>query len=446
MPPSPSGAPSPSPGPDSVRDWNNRTYHGQLFGASSHHTGFASGAAIGYALAWRDCGSPARGGYILTGRATTAANILVADDTPENLRLLVAVLAAEGHQVRAVGGGQHALAAAERDPPDLVLLDINMPDLNGYQVCERLKQRPALADIPVIFLTAMSDVADIVRAFDVGGVDYITKPFQLAELQARVRTHLALQRAKFQLRESLGRLQTVEKLRDDLVHMLVHDMRSPLMAIMGHLSMVEDEARAKLSREAVSDLSSAAQCAADISRMANDLIDVSRLEAQQMPIDWRENDVSSIIRDVADSFSGLDTSRVLEFAVPERLPVHCDAGLVRRIVENLLGNAIKHTPSSAGILIGAEARPDGARITVSDEGPGIPPEARERIFDKFAVASLRRDHRYHSAGLGLAFCKLAVVAHGGTIGVESRVPSGSVFWFELPDHPLERTSEARVSV
>jgi signal transduction histidine kinase len=180
--------------------------------------------------------------------------------------------------------------------------------------------------------------------------------------------------------------------------------------------------------------------------MANDLIDISRLEAQQVPIDWREHDIGAIIRDVANTFGALDTCRALELAVPERLPVHCDGGLVRRVIENLLGNAIKHTPSSAAILVSAEARPDGARVTVSDEGPGIPPEARERIFDKFAVAALRRDHRYHSAGLGLAFCKLAVLAHGGHIGVEPRLPRGSAFWFELPGHIIERRAPLRASV
>lgn len=368
----------------------------------------------------------------MTAQAPTVANILVADDTPENLRLLVAVLTDEGHQVRAVTGGQHALAAAERDPPDLVLLDINMPDLNGFEVCERLKQRPALADIPVVFLTALSDVSNIVRAFDVGGVDYITKPFQLAELVARVRTQLALRRTQHQLRESLTKLQALERLRDDMVHMLVHDMRSPLMALMGHLAMLEDEARAKLSADAVADLSAATRSVTDLSRMANDLIDISRLEAQQVPIDWLEHDLGAIIRDVAGDFAALDTARALQVAVPDALPLRCDGGLVRRVIENLVGNAIKHTPSDAAIRVSAEAHPSGARVIVADEGPGIPPEARERIFDKFAVATLRRDHRFHSSGLGLAFCRLAVLAHGGKIGVEPRLPHGSSFWFELP--------------
>lgn len=357
---------------------------------------------------------------------------------PENLRLLVTVLSAEGHQVRAVTGGQQALAAAERDPPDLVLLDINMPDMSGFDVCRELKRRPALAPIPVVFLTALSDVADIVYAFDVGGVDYITKPFQLAELQARVRTHVSLRRTQFELRESLDKLRGLERLRDDLVHMLVHDMRSPLMAIMGHLSMVEDEAKAKLSADSVSDLMAAMRGAEEIARMANDLIDVSRLEAQQLPIDWREHDMGTLIRDVAQAFAALDGCRALELRVPEQLPLRCDGGLVRRVLENLLGNAIKHTPVSSAIHVAAEALAGGARVTVADDGPGIPSEARERIFDKFAVGAVRRELRYHSSGLGLAFCKLAISAHGGRIGVEARQPRGSLFWFELPASSIER--------
>jgi two-component system, sensor histidine kinase and response regulator len=374
----------------------------------------------------------------VTARTPSAANILVADDTPENLRLLMTILAGEGYQVRAVPGGQQALAAAERDPPDLVLLDVNMPDLDGYQVCERLKQRPELAEIPVLFLTAMSDVTNIVRGFDVGGVDYITKPFQLDELLARVRTHLALRSSQLELKESMDKLRTLERLRDDLVHMLVHDMRSPLMAILGHLAMLEEEAQAKLDPEALSDLSAAARAAEELARMANDLVDVSRLEAQQLPIDWREHDLAGIIREVGQTFASLDTRRTLQLRLPEELTLRCDGSLVRRVLENLLGNAFKHTPGDAAVFVSAELDERGARVTVADEGPGIPPEVRERIFEKFAASVLRRDRRYHSVGLGLAFCKLAVVAHGGRIGVEPRQPRGSSFWFELPKRGAER--------
>lgn len=364
--------------------------------------------------------------------SSTGANVLVADDTVENLRLLVTMLGAQGYEVRPVTGGRQALAAVERDPPDLILLDINMPDMNGFEVCRALKARPRLEPIPVIFLTAMSDVADKVRAFDVGGVDYITKPFQIEEVHARVRTHLALRRARVDLAQHLDKLHELERLRDDLVHMIVHDMRSPLMALIGHLGLVQNEAERRLSSEALADLRSAHEAADMIAHMANDLVDVSRLEERKMPIERREHDLCSIIQSVVGSLGALDSARPLEFASSEALPVSCDGGLIRRVVENLVGNAIKHSPSTGRVLVSGRTTSAGARVSVADEGPGVPDAARERIFEKFGALATRREQQYHSVGLGLAFCKLAVVAHGGSIGVDPREPRGSVFWFELP--------------
>ena len=366
--------------------------------------------------------------------SSNGANILVADDTAENLRLLVTMLGAQGYEVRPVTGGRQALAAAERDPPDLILLDINMPDMNGFEVCRGLKARAPLEPIPVIFLTAMSDVADKVRAFDVGGVDYITKPFQIEEVHARVRTHLSLRRAQVDLAQHLDKLHGLERLRDDLVHMIVHDMRSPLMALVGHLGLVQHEGERRLSPEALADLRAANEAADMIAHMANDLVDVSRLEARKMPIERREHDLCSIIQSVVGSLGALDSGRPLEVASSEALPVSCDGALIRRVVENLVGNAIKHSPSTGRVLVSGRATSAGARVTVADEGPGVPDTARERIFEKFGALATRREQQYHSVGLGLAFCKLAVVAHGGSIGVDSREPCGSVFWFELPRH------------
>ncbi len=368
----------------------------------------------------------------MTGRVSAVANILVADDTVENLRLLVNMLGGQGYEVRPVTGGRQALAAAERDPPDLILLDINMPDMNGYEVCAELGRRPALAGIPVIFLTALSEVADKVRAFDVGGVDYITKPFQLEEVQVRVRTHLELRRARRELSENLEKLRALELLRDDLVHMIVHDMRSPLMTLIGHLGFVQKDAEKVLTKDSLQDLEAAVHAAKVVAHMANDLLDVSRLEHSRIPLERLEHDLCTLSRAVVEALAALDPRRVIELVAPEAVHISCDAELIRRVLENLVGNAIKHTPASGRVIVSASATPGGARVTVSDEGSGIPEHAKQRIFEKFGTVATRRDQQYHSVGLGLAFCKLAVSAHGGDIGVTAREPRGSTFWFELP--------------
>jgi signal transduction histidine kinase len=368
----------------------------------------------------------------VSGSKRPFANVLVVDDTLENLRLLSSMLGARGYEVRAVTSGRQALQAAERDPPDLILLDINMPEMNGYEVCERFKAHPVLKDIPVIFLTALGDVADKVKAFDAGGIDYITKPFQVEEVQARVKTHVALRRASIELNESYRRLSTLEKLRDDLVHMVVHDMRSPLTVLSGHLALLRESAEGTLLPEAAEDLRMAERSARTLSRMVNDLLDVSRLETHKLPIHASEHDLSAIVEEVCAELGTLDRGRTIRLELPGPHVVSCDMSLMKRVIENLVGNAIKHTPAGVGFTVTLLPGSDSTRVEVKDQGAGVPVEARERIFEKFETLAARTQQRYDSVGLGLAFCKLAVEAHGGRIGVVPGEARGSVFFFELP--------------
>lgn len=368
----------------------------------------------------------------MTIRASSKPNILIVDDTVENLRVLSAMLSERGYEVRPVTSGRLALQAVERDPPDLILLDINMPHMSGFEVCAELQARPELKDIPVIFLTALSDVADKVKAFGVGGLDYITKPFQLDEVQARVETHVALRRAQLELSRSFERLASLEKLRDNLVHMVVHDMRSPLAVLAGHLELLRDSAFPRLSADELEDLSAAERATEVLRRMANELLDVSRLEEGKLPLRREEHDLAALAVTVVNGLGHLARERAIELDVPAAATLLCDASLIHRVLENLLSNALKHTPSSESLRVSVAADAQRVRVEVADSGRGVPEEARQKIFEKFATLERATPTAQHSAGLGLAFCKLAVEAHGGAIGVEPRSPRGSIFWFELP--------------
>lgn len=359
-------------------------------------------------------------------------SVLIVDDTIENLRLLSSMLGSRGYEVRAVSSGRQALQAAEGDPPDLILLDVNMPEMNGYEVCRALKANPQLCDVPVVFLTALGEIADKVKAFDAGAVDYVTKPFQVEEVEARVRTHLSLRRASRELFESHERLTALEKLRDDLVHMVVHDMRSPLTVLGGHLALLRESTQGALTHEAADDLRKAELSARTLSRMVNDLLDVSRLENRKLPLHPADHDLSALVEEVCSTVGTLDRGRRIRLEIPGSVPVRCDGGLVKRVLENLVGNAIKHTPAGAGLTVTVSKHETRARVEVRDEGPGVPPDATERIFEKFETLAARTEQKYDSVGLGLAFCKLAIEAHGCKIGVLPSVPRGSVFWFELP--------------
>lgn len=197
------------------------------------------------------------------------ASILVVDDTPANLQLLVGMLQECGYRVRPVTNGSHALRAVQAEPPDLILLDITMPEMDGYEVCRRLKADPAL------FISALSDTEDKVRAFEVGGQDYVSKPFQFAEVVARVRTHVELHRQRRDLEQSLKREHQLERLRDQLTHMVVHDMRSPLLAMDLSLGLV----RQSVSGEDADLLSVAQASARSLIEMTSQMLDVSRMEA-----------------------------------------------------------------------------------------------------------------------------------------------------------------------
>lgn len=361
-----------------------------------------------------------------------APGILVVDDTPANLSFLCGLLKERGYRARPVPSGVLALQAAAAERPDLILLDIGMPEMDGFEVCKRLKADPRLEKVPVIFLTARTATEDKVKAFALGGVDYVTKPFQFEEVDARVATHLKLVRQRRELQQSYDRLAELEKLRDSLVHMVVHDMRSPLAALIANLGFVKDDLAGKLDEQTAEDIQAALEGASRLNGMANDLLDVSRLEAGRMPIVARECDLARVIAAAVTNVKGMVTGIEVRVDVPAPLVVPCDERVVGRVIENLVSNGLKHAPAGGLLQVGARPVGGGARVTVRDRGPGIPEGLRDKIFEKFGVLEARHEQQYHSVGLGLVFCKLAVEAHGGKIGVDSTEGDGSTFWFELP--------------
>ena len=368
-----------------------------------------------------------------SSHSDSGASILVVDDTPANLQVLVGLLKERGHRVRPVLEGRLALRAAKAEVPDLILLDINMPDMNGFEVCEQLKADPKLADTPVIFISGNTETVDKVRAFSVGGVDYVTKPFQMAEVEARVATHLELRRKRRELQESLEALRRLETLRDSLVHMVVHDLRSPLAAISACLEVIKWDAEEQHRQELAADVETALHATRTIIRLVNSVLDVSKMEGAEMRLQLVPADIAAVARESVDELESLVGTRQLVREWPED-PVMAivDRDVVSRVLQNLLGNALKFTPATGAITVEVEANDDMVRVAVSDTGPGIPREYRERVFEKFGqVDAVLRGQRF-STGLGLTFCRLAVEAHGGRIGVDSEVGHGSTFWFVLP--------------
>lgn len=371
---------------------------------------------------------------------TDASQILVVDDTPANLKLITEILAGRGYRVRAASSGRLALKTVAVELPDLILLDVKMPDMDGYEVCRRLKADSRSRMIPVIFISALADTEDKIQGFQAGGVDYITKPFQAEEVHARVSTHLklhfyqdALEEKNRQLQSSYRRLQELENLRDQLTHMIVHDMRNLLTGISSSLQLLRDSCDGALGETYTGYLHAALLSVNNLTTMAGNLLDISKMEARQMKLNLTECDLAGLIGEAMEKLGAVRASRDIRVSTPQHLDrVVADRDILLRIIINLLDNAIKFTDADGVISIGVEPKGEGVLVSIRDNGPGIPAEYQEKIFEKFGQVEIRHIARKYSTGLGLAFCKLAVEAHHGKIWVESEAGAGSVFFFEIP--------------
>lgn len=350
-------------------------------------------------------------------RYSQTPNILIVDDTPANVLLLARMLAARGYNARTVLSGKLALQSAREEPPDLILLDVAMPEMNGYQVCEQLKAEATLKDIPVIFISALSETLDKVRAFHVGGVDYVTKPFQFEEVYARVQTHL--------------RMRHLEQLRDDLTHMIVHDLRNPLTGIYGNLELLKDSEAQALSEETRGIIADACRSTKEMIAMISSILDVGKMGAGEMKLQYEPCEIGTLLCGIVDANKPFPGKRTVTMEAAEApLTVTVDIGLIRRVIQNLLSNALKYAPSEGDVRITVTSSASEIRVAMSDTGSGIAPENHQRIFEKYGQVGKIQNRG--GTGLGLAFCKLAVESHGGHIGVESEIGKGSVFWFTLP--------------
>jgi signal transduction histidine kinase len=240
------------------------------------------------------------------------------------------------------------------------------------------------------------------------------------------RTHIA-----HELHESLEKLRKTEAQRDDLTNMIIHDLRSPLTTVKGYVDALAMTAGDKLNADEAKCVTEAQRGANDLREMISTLLDVSRFESGEMPLKIDNHDAAKILQDAARRFEPVLKDRTFHCEAPNDLTLNCDADVIRRVLENLIGNAVKFTKSDGTIRVSVEPNCANVKISVADNGHGVPQDQYQRIFEKFGQVNGATHHR-HSTGLGLAFCRLAVEAHGGTITVESEPGHGSTFSFLLP--------------
>lgn len=383
---------------------------------------------------------------------TDAPVILVADDVPANVELLFDQLHVLGFRAIAASDGPSAVQICFDQMPDLCILDVSMPagDLGvddrstGFEVCRRIKRDPRTARIPVIFVTALNDTTDRVKAIEAGGDDFLTKPHNRLVLGARVRSLLKLKAATDALEESLRKQKELEKVRDDLMKMIVHDLKTPLTSIIGAMEMMIDGDFGPLTANQRGALGDAESRAEDLLGLIEDLLEVARLEETRLTLNLKPIAPAAFLAEVRHEwdirFQQERATAVVE-AADDAPVIEADHALLKRVFSNLVQNALSHSARAVTVTLGARRDNEGTLFTVADDGVGIPVEYHDIIFRKFEQVKTPHIPRVRSSGLGLAFCKLVVEAHGGRIWVKSGGEMvGSAFHFWLPVKPPADTA------
>ena len=368
------------------------------------------------------------------------ARALVVDDDLANGRIISKYLQRAGHEVVTKSDGMAGLRQALSYPPDLIVLDVMMPGMDGFEICRALRAADVTRDLPVIFLSARGDLRDRVAGLDQGAVDYLVKPVMPEELLARVRAALRTKALQDELRAANDELRTVDRNRHELVSMLAHDIRGMIGAVASAVDMARLDLEDLEPRDAHRFLGIAERNATELSDLTTNLLDTYRLEEGRLRPRKQAIRLASVAAEVADRLAAQAAQRDVRLEVvgdPED-SVLADGDLLGRVLLNLVTNALKFSPAGGRVLIdlGAPLVPPGGQsgtvVAIADEGPGVSAEDREHLFERFTPLALPGGRRPVGSGLGLAFCWKALELMGGEIWLEAAAERGSIFAFVLP--------------
>lgn len=361
--------------------------------------------------------------------------ILIVDDVMSNVLLLKVLLTNEKFAIATASNGRQALEQVEKENPDLVLLDVMMPDMSGFEVAQHLKSNPQTAEIPIIFLTALNSTADIVKGFQVGANDFISKPFNKEELIIRVTHQISLVAAKRLILSKTEELQRTIAGRDKLYSVIAHDLRSPMGSIKMVLNMlILNLPFEKIGAEMYELLTMANQTTEDVFSLLDNLLKWTKSQIGKLNVVYQDVDLVEVTDGVIEIFSmvaSLKKIRIREMK-PERMMVNADIDMLKTVVRNLLSNAIKFSKENSEILVKMEEVNGMAVVSVQDHGCGISEEGQKKLLHADTHFSTFGTNNEEGSGLGLLLCKDFVVKNGGKLWFTSKEGEGSIFSFSIP--------------
>lgn len=361
--------------------------------------------------------------------------ILIVDDVMSNVLLLKVLLTNEKFAIATASNGRQALEQVEKENPDLILLDVMMPDLSGFEVAQKLKANPQAADIPIIFLTALNSTADIVKGFQVGANDFISKPFNKEELITRVYHQISLVAAKRIILSRTEELRCTISGRDKLYSVIAHDLRSPMGSIKMVLNMlILNLPSGKIGEEMYELLTMANQTTEDVFSLLDNLLKWTKSQIGKMNVVYQDIDLVEVVESVIEIFNMVAGLKKINIKVdkPEKMLVNGDIDMVKTIVRNLLSNAIKFSKEGSEVLVKMEAVEGMAVISVQDYGCGINEEGQKKLLHTDTHFSTFGTNNEEGSGLGLLLCQDFVTKNGGKLWFTSKEGEGSTFSFSVP--------------
>lgn len=364
--------------------------------------------------------------------------IMVVDDVMSNVLLLKVLLSNEEYKVITASFGRQALEMARAKNPDLILLDVMMPDLSGFEVAQYLKADPETADIPIIFLTALNSTQDIVKGFNVGASDFVSKPFNKEELLIRVMHQISLIAAKRIILRKTEELHNTILGRDKLYSVIAHDLRSPMSAVKMVLNLLAVSLPKELIGEEMTEMIvQANEQVEEIFSLLDNLLKWTKSQTGRLNVVRQKFIVSECIFGMADIFNMVASSKniklvIKENTVDDKQEVNADIDMVKTILRNLISNAIKFSKEGTSIEVFCSHKEDFAVISVQDHGCGISKEDQAKLFNTKTHFSKYGTHNEEGSGLGLLLCKDFAEKNGGDLWLESEEGVGSVFSFSIP--------------
>ncbi len=361
------------------------------------------------------------------------AKILLIDDSVQNLRLLGNMLREKNYQIALAQNGKQGLHLAGKILPDLILLDIMMPEVDGYEVCKRLKADEHTHHIPVIFLTAKTSNDDIVSGFQTGGVDYITKPFNKEELFMRIKTHLELKRAHDKISQQAERLRELNATKDKMFSVISHDLRAPLGGIKSMLDLMYEDQKdnRQISAKSLDSLKNAAD---QTYNLLENLLYWSRSQRGKLVNNPEPINIYDLVIENIELLKTMSDNKQIEIKnqIGENTEARADRNMIKTVLRNLIINAIKFTHEKGQITLSSNEKEDMVEISVADTGVGIQKQNLEKILNNKEYYTTFGTRREKGSGLGLNLCVDFIRRNNGELYIDSEYGKGSTFTFSLP--------------